>query len=83
MIIWELEQQQVEHHYEALTYPEAGHSVGPPPHWPTTWDRTSEHRLTGRLAHYGGSPASDAAARADGWPRVLAFLAEEVPGGDR
>lgn len=83
MIIRELEQQQVEHHFDAPIYSDAGHHVGPVPYVPSTGTRTAEHRLTGEVMHSGGSPAADAAARADGWPRMLAFLAEEVPGGDR
>jgi hypothetical protein len=47
-----------------LRYPDAGHGVfGPPPPTPTP-----------ALAQLGGTPAGNAAARAAGWPKVLAFL---------
>lgn len=47
-----------------LTYAGAGHLIGPPGHRTTA---------TGRFA-VGGSPALDAEASANSWPRVLAFL---------
>jgi dienelactone hydrolase len=56
----------------ALVYAHAGHTVGAMvPNVPTTTSASSRY---GRL-QYGGSPAADAAARADSWPRLLAFLA--------
>jgi dienelactone hydrolase len=51
-----------------LRYPDAGHGVfGPPPPKPTPG-----------LASLGGAAEGNAAARADGWPKVLAFLAARL-----
>jgi pimeloyl-ACP methyl ester carboxylesterase len=47
--------------HQALIYPDAGHGVGSFP-----------YLAAGTL---GGTRAADAAARVDGWPKVLAFLA--------
>jgi len=62
-----------------LAYPEAGHfSIGLPV--------AEDHPGYERLAEFGGDPAGNAAARADGWPRIVAFFesrleAESAPGG--
>jgi hypothetical protein len=48
-----------------LSYAHAGHFSGPP--------AFGDHARSPAFA-YGGTPAGDAAARADSWPRVLAFL---------
>ena len=50
--------------HASKTYPEAGHRAGGVPYLPPPPDH----------APYGGSPAADNAARADGWPRILRFL---------
>jgi hypothetical protein len=51
-----------------LRYPDAGHGVfGPPP--PTAIPA---------LASLGGTPEGNRAARADGWPKALAFLAARL-----
>jgi uncharacterized protein len=51
-----------------LRYPDAGHGVfGPPPPKPNPG-----------LASLGGTAEGNAAARADGWPKVLAFLAARL-----
>ncbi len=51
-----------------LRYPAAGHGVfGPPPPAPNP-----------ALAQLGGTPEGNLAARADGWPKVLAFLAARL-----
>ncbi|WP_117210218.1 acyl-CoA thioesterase/BAAT N-terminal domain-containing protein [Allorhizocola rhizosphaerae] len=55
-----------------LIYPEAGHAVGTFPYQPT--GIRFNHPLTGVRIELGGSRQADAAARRDGWPRVLAFL---------
>ena len=58
--------------YEHLSYEEAGHIIGLP-YWPTTgWGIINP--LTGELFNTGGTPQSDAAASADSWQRLLAFL---------
>lgn len=50
-----------------LSYKDAGHFVFGPP-------IAKDHPFYPRLGEYGGSPAGNAAARADSWPRVVAFL---------
>ncbi|MFL6185081.1 MAG: acyl-CoA thioester hydrolase/BAAT C-terminal domain-containing protein [Actinomycetes bacterium] len=56
-----------------LRYPGAGHAgVGVPG---TTAPTEVRHPVDGASYALGGMPAANAAARADSWPRVLAFLA--------
>lgn len=50
-----------------LSYKDAGHFVFGPP-------ITRDHRIYPRLGEYGGSVEGNASARADSWPRVIAFL---------
>lgn len=50
-----------------LSYKDAGHFVFGPP-------VSRDHRFYSRLGEYGGSVEGNAAARADSWPRVIAFL---------
>ncbi|MBV9930839.1 MAG: dienelactone hydrolase family protein [Alphaproteobacteria bacterium] len=52
---------------QLLAYPEAGHGVLGAPLAADSIDMKTWSRL-------GGSPAANAAARADAWPRMLAFL---------
>lgn len=54
-----------------LAYPDAGHAASGPPVAPNS-------PSYGDLDFLGGTPAGNAAARADGWPRTLAFLAEAL-----
>jgi dienelactone hydrolase len=58
---------------EHLSYPDAGHMVLNLPYLPTTI-RHTRHRIRGVDVDYGGSSAGDAVARADSWPKILAFL---------
>ncbi|HEV8718958.1 MAG TPA: acyl-CoA thioesterase/bile acid-CoA:amino acid N-acyltransferase family protein [Candidatus Binatia bacterium] len=58
---------------EHLSYPGAGHLIFFPPYGPTTI-RFLRHPVLKRTFHYGGTTAGDAFARADSWPKVLAFL---------
>jgi dienelactone hydrolase len=58
---------------EHLNYPGAGHLIFLPPYGPTTI-RSRRHPVLRRTFHYGGTTAGDAFARADSWPKVLAFL---------
>ncbi|GAA0664236.1 hypothetical protein GCM10010193_14460 [Kitasatospora atroaurantiaca] len=69
----ELDANHDSHPHQALVYPDAGHGVGTFPFLPvgTRWLSPS----TGALKDVGGTRAGNAAAQADGWPRVLAFLA--------
>lgn len=50
-----------------LAYRDAGHFVFGPP-------IARDHTFYPRLGEYGGSADGNAAARADSWPKVLAFL---------
>lgn len=50
-----------------LAYPQAGHGVFGAP-------LPAEHRTMRRWATIGGTPKANAAARADSWPKVVAFL---------
>jgi hypothetical protein len=52
-----------------LDYPEAGHGVATPP---------SEDMRVKALDSLGGTSQANAAARADMWPKVLAFLARSL-----
>lgn len=57
------------HRHEHLAYEDAGHSVRVP-YAPTTDD--------GGARDYGGTPAGDARAAADSWPRVLECFGERL-----
>jgi len=60
------------HPFEHRSYPGAGHLIGAPL-GPATI-QASLHPVRGQLYSYGGTPAGNAAARADSWPRVIRFL---------
>jgi dienelactone hydrolase len=62
---------------EHLSYPGAGHLIFFPPYGPTTI-RSLRHPVLKRTIHYGGTTAGDALARADSWPKVLAFLRKSL-----
>lgn len=61
-----------------LSYPGAGHIIGPPG-LPATVT-ASEHPLAGRSLAYGGNPKDNAAAAADSWPKVLALFMDALAG---
>lgn len=65
-----------EHHFPRavghLRYPDGGHMCGGIPGIPVAAE--VRHPLTSALYTFGGSQAANARARADSWPRVLAFL---------
>ncbi|MGQ0548481.1 MAG: acyl-CoA thioesterase/bile acid-CoA:amino acid N-acyltransferase family protein, partial [Armatimonadota bacterium] len=63
---------------EHLSYPQAGHLVSLP-YLPTTL-RHSRHPITKLDFAYGGTAAGDSFARADSWPRVVAFLRTHLGG---
>ncbi|TCC06310.1 acyl-CoA thioesterase/bile acid-CoA:amino acid N-acyltransferase family protein [Kribbella soli] len=63
--------------WEHLDYPDAGHLVAAPPYGPSTELVTGGPGV--RFAT-GGSPAANAAARADLWPRIAGFFTEHLPG---
>lgn len=56
-----------------VAYEDAGHFVFGPP-------IARDHTFYPRLGEYGGSADGNAAARADGWPRVVSFLKRAVAG---
>ena len=60
------------HDLTHLRYPGAGHLCGGVPGTPAATE--SRHPVTGQVYSFGGSPAGNAQARADSWPRVLQFL---------
>ncbi|MGQ0568367.1 MAG: acyl-CoA thioester hydrolase/BAAT C-terminal domain-containing protein, partial [Armatimonadota bacterium] len=60
------------HPYRHLSYPGAGHLIGLPG-LPATV-AASNHPLAGRLLAFGGNPRDNAAACADSWREILAFL---------
>jgi dienelactone hydrolase len=60
-----------------LAYDDAGHMIHRPPYWPTT-AAPYRHVVSGRSIAVGGTPAGTAHARADSWPRVVAFLRESL-----
>ena len=72
-IMRELDRASVRFPHQALIYPGAGHQVGTFPYGPKGTRYRS--RFTGGIEDLGGSRAADAAAQAQGWPKVLAFLA--------
>jgi dienelactone hydrolase len=61
------------HPHQALVFPQAGHGVDAFPFQPA--GTTLIHPVTGGLTALGGTRPGDAAARRDGWPKVLEFLA--------
>jgi len=61
-----------------LRYPKAGHMIGPVG-LPATAN-TILHPLRGRALALGGTPAGNAAAAADSWPRVVRFLRASLGG---
>jgi dienelactone hydrolase len=68
-----LDAQRFGHPHQALVYPQAGHGVGTFPFQPA--GTTLIHPVTGGLIALGGTRPANAAARRDGWPQVLEFLA--------
>ena len=63
-----------------LAYDGAGHIIGQP--WVPTTVFASGHPVTGTLFAYGGTPKGSADARADVWPKILAFLDARFKDGD-
>jgi dienelactone hydrolase len=57
-----------------LNYPRAGHKLFP-------YSRPPDTLVPKMSTDFGGSPAHDAAAHADAWPRVLACLRSNSPTG--
>jgi dienelactone hydrolase len=71
------ERHDFAHRIVHLRYPDAGHSCFGVPGTPV-FTETGPHPLTGVSYALGGTRAANAAARADSWPRCLAFLADAL-----
>ena len=77
----EIAEQRAKHYnfsfdVEHLSYPDAGHLLTLP-YLPTTI-RQSCHPIRHVDVDFGGTPAGDAFARADSWPKVLKFLQKNL-----
>ena len=77
----EIAEQRAKHYnfsfdVEHLSYPDAGHLLTLS-YLPTTI-RQSRHPIRHVDVDYGGTPAGDAFARADSWPKVLKFLRKSL-----
>ena len=59
--------------FEHLRYPDAGHFAVLPPNLPARTD-VARHPLVPMALAFGGTPRGNAAASADLWPRIVAFL---------
>ena len=63
-----------EHKVKHLTYPDAGHRIGPP-FIPATM-LEAVHPVSGILMKLGGTAAGNAHACLDSWQQILSFLKE-------
>ena len=68
------------HFHEHVRYPNAGHFAVLPANLPTTsnWGR---HPVVPMALAFGGTPEGNAAASADLWPRIVAFLHQHLAPG--
>ncbi|MDR1513908.1 MAG: acyl-CoA thioesterase/BAAT N-terminal domain-containing protein [Propionibacteriaceae bacterium] len=62
------------HPVEHWSYENAGHTLGPANGPATILTSGDPGEVTQHLIHYGGTPQGIAQARADLWPKVLAFI---------
>ncbi|MFI0349235.1 acyl-CoA thioesterase/BAAT N-terminal domain-containing protein [Actinomadura sp. 9N407] len=67
-----LDQSRDRFPHQALVYPGAGHGVGTIPY--LAQGTRLRNPATGAVLALGGTRPADAAARAQGWPKTLAFL---------
>lgn len=72
MVVGRLKERSHPHAAEHLDYEGAGHAIVFP-HVPTT-QLTYRHPVSGRVSTSGGTPAANARADEDSWPKVLHFL---------
>lgn len=70
-VVERLKAKGFSHPVEALVYPDAGHAVFGAP-------LPADSPRMPMLAQLGGTPEGNQAARTDGWPKVLAFLAKAL-----
>lgn len=75
-IVERLEREGFGHAVEHLSYERAGHTLGPANAPATVIVGPDAGQVTAAFTHLGGDPEGIARARADLWPRVLAFLDE-------
>ena len=73
-VIQRLKANNFKHQFKHLTYPNAGHSVGPPYRPITTLEFV--HPISGVLMELGGTATGNAHACADSWQQLLLFLKE-------
>lgn len=72
-ILARLKAKSFGHASSHLHYPRAGHMLRYP-FLPTTCRESRNPHLRNAKFSYGGTPAADAEAQADSWPRAIAFL---------
>ena len=63
--------------FEHRRYPSAGHFAVLPPNLPTT-SNAGRHPVVPISLMFGGTPSGNAAASADLWPRIVAFLHQHL-----
>jgi dienelactone hydrolase len=63
--------------FEHRRYPSAGHFACLPPNLPST-SNSGRHPVVPMSFAFGGSPSANAAASADLWPRIVAFLHRQL-----
>lgn len=73
-----LREQKHSYPIQHLSYPDAGHLIGAP-YVPTTVSAI-RHAVTGGNFALGGTAKGTAFARSDSWPKVLAFLKQNLTG---
>ena len=72
-ILVRLKRHNFAHAADHLHYPRAGHMLRYP-YLPTTCRASRNPHLRNAKFSYGGTPAADAEAQADSWPRAIAFF---------
>ncbi len=78
-IVARLKRHDFTYPVESLTYDNAGHAIGRP--YTSTMNLNGiRHPISGRVMHLGGTPAGTAKARADSWPKMLAFVDRNLRG---
>lgn len=78
MVMERLAEHQHPYPDQHLAYEGTGHIIGQP--WAPTTVTANSHPVTGMYFAYGGEPKASAHARADAWPKILAFLDTHLKG---
>jgi len=76
IIVEKLRENEFKYKIKHLSYPDAGHAIGPPFKPTTILEAT--HPVSGILMKLGGTPAGNAYACRDSWQRLLEFLKETL-----